>query len=160
LLVTAELDGSQVVRFIAQAIGDHEPAIRPAAGRNHRLGIFHRCAHGFFRKHVLAGLGAANGVLGVHAVGKDDVDYIDIGVRGDLVVVLVVVDVLLGNAVDPGKVVGLIRVTTHQPREARELRFGERRHHLADGEGAYADNSVSKWLRSAFVSNLLRRTRS
>ena len=50
------------------AVGDHELDVGGLAGGDHGLGVSDSGGHGLLAKHVLAGFGGADGVLGVHGV--------------------------------------------------------------------------------------------
>ena len=67
--VADELDGPQVGGLVMAAISDHELDVGGLAGGDHGLGLGNVGGHGFFAEHMLAGLGGADGVLGVHGVG-------------------------------------------------------------------------------------------
>ena len=99
LAVADQFDGAQVGGLVLAAVGDHEFPVGLLAGVDHGLGIGDGGGHGLFAEHVLAGLGRADGVLGVHAVGQGDVDGVDVFVVGDGVDSFVAVDVARGNAV-------------------------------------------------------------
>ena len=64
-----EFDGAEVGRLVVAAVGDHELDVGGLAGGDHLLGLGNIGGHGLFAEHVLAGLGGADGVFGVHGVG-------------------------------------------------------------------------------------------
>jgi hypothetical protein len=55
-------------RIVVNTIGDHQLDIVLPAGIDHLTALGRRDGHGLFAQHMLAGLGGAHGVLGVHAV--------------------------------------------------------------------------------------------
>ena len=77
--VANQLDGAQVGGLVVAAVGDHQLHVGGLAGGDHGFGIGDGGRHGLFAEHVLAGLGGANGVLGVHGVGQRHVDGVDAG---------------------------------------------------------------------------------
>ena len=68
---------------------------------------------------MLAGLGGADGVLGMHGVGQGDIDGIDGGVVGDLVEVVVVIDGVGRDVVLGGDAGCFFGMTADQRGDAR-----------------------------------------
>ena len=95
--------------IVLDAIGDHQLHVRLAAGVDHPGAFGGGDSHGLLAEDMLAGLGGADGVFGVHAVGQPDVDGIDLGIVRDLVEVLVVVDRFVRDSVELLKFRRLLR---------------------------------------------------
>ena len=112
--VADELDGPEVGGLVVAAVGDHELDVGGLAGGDHGLGFGDVDGHGLFAEDMLAGLGGADGVLGVHGVGQRDVDGVDGGVVRDLVEVFVAVDGVGGDAVFGGDAVGFVAMAADQ----------------------------------------------
>ena len=74
------LDQGAVHGLVLLAVGDHQLDVGGVAGGDHALAVGGAGGHGLFAEDVLAGFGAADGELGVHGVGQDDVDDLDFGV--------------------------------------------------------------------------------
>ncbi len=90
--VANELDGAEIRRLIVAAIGDHQLDVCGLAGGNHLFAVGNAGGHRLFAEHMLAGLGGADGVFGMHGIRQRNIDRIDGGIVRDLVEVLVVVD--------------------------------------------------------------------
>ncbi len=140
--VANELDGAEVGGLVVAAVGDHELYVGGLAGGDHLLAVGDAGGHGLFAEHVLAGLGGADGVLGVHGVGQRDVDGVDGGIVRNLVEVFVVVDGTGGNVVLGRDAIGLVAMTAD---ERGDLRVGgvARAGHEVTGDAAEADDGVA-----------------
>ena len=108
-LAALEVGGLEVA-----AVGDHELDVGGFAGGDHGFALGNAGGHGLFAEDVLAGLGGADGEVGVHGVGQGDVDGIDGGVVEDVVEVVVVVDGVGGYAVLGGDAIGLVAMAADQ----------------------------------------------
>ncbi len=157
LLLARHPDHLFVEWLVSAAVGHHQLPVRLARGVDHRLAIGRRVRHGLFGKHVLARLMPADGVLGVHPVGQDDVDDVDLGVVLEGVVVLIVVDALFLDAVAQGELARLVRMAADQRDHPGLLAPGERGQDLVDGEAAEADDGPSHLL-ARRLGDLLRRS--
>jgi hypothetical protein len=111
-----------------------------------------RGSHGFFSQNVLACLKPADRVLGVHTVGKNDVDDVDFRVVFDRIVILVVVDVPWVDPVPRSQFVRLVKMATHKRHYLGLFAFRKGRKNLIDGEIAQPDDGPSEllpgWLRN------------
>ena len=148
--VADELDGAEVGGLVVAAVGDHELDVGGLAGGDHGFGFGDVGGHGLFAEHVLAGLGGADGVLGVHGVGQRDVDGVDGGVARDLVEVFVVVDGAGGDAVLGGDAVGLVAMAADQAGDGG-VGGGEGAAHEMVGDAAQADDGVADFARGAWA---------
>ena len=130
--------------FEVEAVGDHELDVRGFAGVDHLLTFGGADGHWFFAEDVLACLGGADGVLGVHAVGKGDVDGVDGGVGGDAVEVFVAVDGLAGDAVLGGDTLGFVAMAADEAGDSGVLgvfcAFEE-----VSGDAAEADDAIANF---------------
>jgi len=73
-----ELLGEHDGGAAAVVIPDHVGHLRLVDGREHFLGFLGVQAEGFLAEDHLAGLGGGDGLLGVHVVGRGDVDDVDV----------------------------------------------------------------------------------
>src|SRR6266480_7231449 len=89
---------------------------------------------------MLACLVAAHSVFGMHAVGQHDINDVNVRVVFDRIVILVVVDVLLADAVTKRELVGFIGMTAYQCNDFRLLTLSERGKYLIDRETTQADD--------------------
>ena len=64
-----DFDRLQMNRLVVQAVGDHQLNAGCFAGVDHADALRGTDIHGLLAEDVLAGLGGANGVFRVHAVG-------------------------------------------------------------------------------------------
>ncbi len=136
------LDGLEVGGLVVAAVGDHELDVGGLAGGDHGFAIGDGGGHGLLAKDVLAGLGGADGVLGVHGVGQGDVDGVDGGVVGDFVEVFVVVDGAGGDAVLGGDAGGFVAMAADKRGDlgvGGELDAG----HEVAGDAAETDDGVA-----------------
>ena len=144
-------DGELVVRLVAAAVGHHQLLVGRLGRRDHLLAVLGRgVGHRLLAQHVLAGLERADRVLGVHAVGQHDVDGLDVRVVGDLVEVLVVVDVLRIDAVDLREPRRLLRAAADEGDDLRLLALREGREDLVGGQPADPDERPSHLLPGDF----------
>jgi len=143
--VANELDGAQIGRLIVAAIGDHQFLVCGLAGGDHLLAVFNAGGHGLFTEHVLAGLGGADGVLGVHGVGERDVDGIDSGVVRDLVERFVAVDGTGWDVVLGGDLLGLVAMAADEGSDLGVGGVACAGHEVA-GDPAEADDGVAGFL--------------
>lgn len=120
------------------AVGDHELDVGGLAGGDHALAVFGGGGHGFFAEDVLARFGSADGELSVLAVGQDDVDDLDFGVPGELVVGSVVVEGGLLDAVLGGDLAGFFAVAGDEGYGFAVFGLAEGGKDLAEGEAAKA----------------------
>ena len=108
---------------------------------------------------MLAGLEAANGVLGVHAVGQHDVNDVDVGIVLQLVVVLVAVDILRVDAITRPELGGLFGMSGNEGDRLGMLAQGKRRKDLVDGERTESDDRIAELLARRIGHAQLRRRR-
>src|ERR1051325_2668010 len=139
-------DGFAIVRLVAATVGDHQLAAGFPRGIDHLLALGRSASHGFLGEDMLAGLQSTDGVFGMHAIWKDDVNNIDFGVFLDGVIVLVVVNASWIYAVTHGQLVGFVRMAAYKRHDLRFLAFGESGQNLVDREAAQSNNSPSKFL--------------
>ena len=128
-----------MVRFVLNAVGDHELAVRRLARFDHATGFRTRIRHRLLAENVLAGLGGTDDVLLVESVGEHDVDGLNIGVVPETVVLGVGVDGGFGHAVLAREFQTLRTVTRDQCGDAATLAFIDRRKNLGDRESPEAD---------------------
>ncbi len=145
--------------LVLAAIGDHQLALRLLAGGDHGFAVGNRSGHRLFAQHMLAGLEAANGVFGVHAVGQHDVNDVDVGIVLQLVVGLVAVDVLRVDAITRAELGGLFGMPGNERDGLGMLAQGKRRKDLVDGERAESDDRVAELLAWGIGHAQLRRCR-
>src|SRR5271170_3061457 len=137
-------NGLLVVGFVTATVGNHELFVRGAAGVDHFLAFGGSAGHGLFGQHVFAGLEPADGVLGVHAVGQDDVDDVDFRIVFDRVIVLVVVNVLKVDAVAHRELFGFIRMAADKGNQPGLFAFREGRENFVHGETAEAHDGPAQ----------------
>ena len=89
-------------------------------------------------------LAAADRVLGVHAIGENDVDDVDVGVFGDVVVVVIGVDIFGIDAALAGEGAVLIRMAGDQGDRLAIFGLHDAGEDLALGEGADADDGEAE----------------
>ena len=137
-----EIDGLEVGGLEVAAIGDHELDVGGFAGGDHPLTLGDIDGHGLFAEDVLAGLGRANGEVGVHGVGQRDVDGVDSFVGDDGIEVVVGVDGGFGDSVVGGDAEGLVAMAAD---ERRDLGVGgiADAGHEDGGDAAEADDGVA-----------------
>ena len=118
--LVGQLLGPHVLGRKAELLGVHQKHARPAAGRDHLVGLGQRAGKRLLADHVLAGGGGRHRDLTVQVVGGADAD--DVHVR--LLDQRPVVGVVAGNAVRGRKPLGIARGVR------RDAAQGGRRHRL------------------------------
>ena len=81
------------VGFVLHAIADGKLHLVALAGVDHVLAFGRIHGHGLFAPHMLARRRRTQGELLVQVVGKDDIDHVDVGIVGDAIEIVVVVEV-------------------------------------------------------------------
>ena len=131
------------MRLVLDAVGDHELFAGLFAGVDHLLAFGGRSGHRLFAKDVLARLGPAHGVLGVHPVGQDDVNDIHVLVVAQVVVGFVIVDARFGETILPGDFAAFVHVAADEGGETRFLAGDDGRKNLVQCEVSQADHGVA-----------------
>src|SRR6202022_3090573 len=98
---------------------------------------------GFLGQHMLARLEPTDGVLGMHPVGQNDIDDVNLGIVLDRIVALVVIDVFGVHGVAQGELVGFVAMTAYQSNYFAFLALGKSWQDLADCQASEADNGPS-----------------
>ena len=115
-------------------------------------------AMGFSHRMCLPALAAAQGELGVHAVGQDDVDDLDGRVLRELVEGGVVVEAGVGNAILRSHFASFVAVSADQRDGLAVFALAHGRQDLPKREAAEADHRKAGALGLVFkgAGNLLR----
>ena len=135
-------DRFQVGGLVVAAIGDHQLDAGRLAGRDHRLGFGHVGRHRLLAKHVFAGFGRADRVLGVHRVGQCHIDRLDGRVVRDFIEVLVIVDGACRNPVLGRDPLRLVAMAAYEPGDLGGGGAAHGRHEVT-GDAAEADDAVA-----------------
>ena len=140
--VVNELGGLEVGGLEVAAVGDHELDVGGFAGGDHGFALGNAGGHWLLAEDVLAGLGGADGEVGVHGVGQGYVNGIDGGVVEDVVEVFVVVDGVGRYAVLGGDAIGLVAMAADQGGDFGVGGVLDAAHEDA-GDAAQADDGVA-----------------
>jgi hypothetical protein len=143
-LFAGEANHLQMVGGKLAAVTNGELALRLFAGLNHVLALLHRDFHRFFAEHVLAGAGGANGEFAMHGIGQHDIHDVDVGIIGDAVEVLVIIDVLARDIVLVGPDLLLGGSARDNTGEATLLCFLQSGRDLVGAQAAEADEGEAK----------------
>ncbi len=120
------------------------------------MAFFGGIGHRFFTEDMFPGLGGADGVFGVHAVGEDDVDDVDVGIVFDGVIVVVVVNIFGIDAIFGGLGLGFFGVTADEGDGTAEFGFGEGGEDLVHAERADADDGEAEFCLGGIIGDSLR----
>ena len=93
LLGLGQTDEFLVIRIEVQAVADCEALTRLLTRRDHGVAVGDRGRHRLLADDVLAGAEGIDDVLRVDAGGRDDVDDVDVLIGGDLVPLVVGIDI-------------------------------------------------------------------
>ena len=107
LLRLREADEFLVVRVVMQAIAEGEALAGLLTRGDHGVAVSDGGRHRLLADDVLAGAEGGDDVLGVDAGRRDHVDHIDRLVRGDLVPLVIRIDVGVSEAVQLGELLPL-----------------------------------------------------
>jgi hypothetical protein len=135
--------GFEIAGLEMAAVADHQLAFGRLARGDHRLGFGDRGRHRLFAHHVLAGLGGADRVFGVHGIGQDHIDDIDVGIVADPVKGLIRVDRALRHAIARGGRPGLGLVSADQGGDPAVLAIDELRQDDVEAVIAQAHDGVA-----------------
>ena len=134
----------EIERLEVAAVANHQFFAGLLAGGDHRFALDRRQRHRLFAQHVLASLGAADRVLGVHRHWQADVDDVDLRIVLDAVVVLVIVDIRFRHAILARHFFGLDRVAADQRDQLAVLAILELRDDDAEPVAAEAHDRVAE----------------
>ena len=150
LLGLGQTDELLVIRIEVQAVADRETLTGLLARRDHRITVGDRGRHRLLADDVLAGAEGVDDVLRVDAGRRDDVDDIDILIGGDLVPLVVGINVSRIEAMELRQLLTLRTGTRDRRDQFHVLGLQQGRRELAVRVAAQAAERETERLAAGF----------